>query len=140
MKNNNIKIALISLVILVTACHPKGKCFQKKHFGIFPQVSGVWKDVNSDSFTNCYAQFTQKKDSIFMTHFLEFNGEPFYEVGEGIRKGDSIIYRVEVKHQISGWSTAGDHHLKINKEGNILEGYFIDNLGNKGSLKFARFR
>lgn len=126
--------------ILLSACSPKGKCFQKAHHGIFPQVSGVWQDVNSDSFTNCYAQFTQKKDSIFMTHFLEFNGEPFYEVGEGIRKGDSIIYHVEVKHQIPGWSTAGDHYLKINKEGNVLEGYFIDNLGNKGELKFKRLR
>ena len=139
MKNNVVKFIVLGLIV-ITSCSPKSKCFKNTHYGILPQISGIWQDINSDKFTNCYAQFTQKKDSVFMTHFLEFDGEPFYEVGEGIRKGDSIVYHVEVKHQIKGWSTSGYHHLKINKEGNIFEGYFIDNLGNKGELRFVRKR
>lgn len=100
-------------------------------------LSGWWSDSASSNFTNCYAQFQVKDDSIIMTHFIEFNGQSFFETGKGIISGDSLIYNVTVRHGIPGWSTAGIHRLKI-IDRNTLSGNYLDNKGNTGPLVFKK--
>ena len=100
-------------------------------------LEGWWSDSVSASFSNCYANFQQKGDSIYMAHFIEFNGQPFFETGKGVINNDSLIYNVIVIHKIEGWSTAGTHKLKLIDK-NTLEGTYADNKGNKGPLLFRR--
>lgn len=102
-------------------------------------LNGVWADSSSSSFDNCYAVFALDGDSVFMTHYIEFNGKPFIEYGRGIKKGNEIIYSVKVTQQIPGWSTtAGLHTLMISKDGQTLRGSYKDNVGNTGPLVFKR--
>ncbi len=101
-------------------------------------IDGFWSDSTSTNFTNCYAQFTQKGDSVFMTHFLEFQGQPFFERGVGIIKGDSLIYNVVVIHKIEGWATTGKHALKLSKDGKTLEGTIFAGNGYVGPITFRR--
>lgn len=102
-------------------------------------AQGVWSDSSSTSFTNCYAIFSVENDSVFMTHYIEFNGEPFVEYGSGIVKGDSLIYNVRVTQQIRGWTTtAGTHKLKLSPDGRTLKGSYSDNTGNTGPLIFTK--
>ena len=100
-------------------------------------LNGWWSDSASASFSNCYASFQLVGDSVFMTHYIEFNNQPFFETGKGIVKGDSLIYNVIVRHGIEGWSTAGTHCLAI-KNDSLLEGSYSDNKGNKGPLVFRK--
>ena len=102
------------------------------------EVNGVYQDSTSTSFKNCYAIFATVGDSIFMTHYLEFEGQPFVEYGKGIIKGDELIYQVVVTKGIPGWSSAGTHRLKIEEDGKVLRGTYSDNLGNTGALIFTR--
>lgn len=104
------------------------------------RFTGHWADSASASFTNCHASILQREDSIYFMHFLEFNKQPFFEAGQGIVDGDSIRYHVEVLHQIPGWSTAGDHVLGLDADGNTLRGYYNDNKGNHGPLVFKLIR
>lgn len=102
-------------------------------------AQGVWSDSSSTAFSNCYAIFSIENDSVFMTHYIEFNGEPFIEHGSGVVKGDSLIYNVRVTKQIKGWtSTAGLHQLKLSGDGLTLKGSYSDNTGNSGPLFFRR--
>lgn len=101
-------------------------------------INGIWQDSTSTSFSNCTAIFAVKNDSVFMTHYLEFNTIPFVEYGKGVIKGDSIIYSVTVSKQIPGWSTAGVHRLKSFDQGKTLRGNYHDNKGNSGTLVFKR--
>ena len=128
MKNFPILITLL----LFTACGP----IEKESLSI----QGEWKDVNGNAFEHCTANFYQVGDSIFFNHFLTWNGKPFFEKGSGIIKGDSVLYQVDVLYGIEGWSTAGDHALKLSADGNTLEGSYKDNTGNSGPLKFKRVR
>ena len=101
--------------------------------------NGVWTDSSSASFTNATAVFSIQNDSVFMTHYVEFNGNPFVEHGEGVVKGNQLIYTVKVTVQVPGWSTTqGDHELTISPDGNTLRGTYKDNAGNTGPLVFKR--
>ena len=101
-------------------------------------VSGVWSDCQGEAFSNCTAVFSQKGDSIFVTHYIEWNGQPMVEHGWGTRQGNVLTYHVWVTVQIPGWSTQGDHYLTLSEDGNTLEGVYKDNKGNSGPLKFER--
>ncbi len=103
-------------------------------------IAGEWRDVNGPAFNHCTANFHNQGDSIFFNHFLTWNDKPFFEKGTGIRKGDSILYHVDVLHGIEGWSTAGDHALKLSQNGDTLSGSYSDNKGNHGPLKFIKVR
>lgn len=102
-------------------------------------ISGVWADSSSASFTNCYAIFSVEGDSIQMTHYLEFNGAPFVEYGKGIIQNNQVNYHVVVTKQIPGWtSQSGDHSLTLSNDSTTLRGTYTDNLGNTGPLVFKR--
>lgn len=102
-------------------------------------VNGVWADSSSSSFTNPTAVFSVQNDSVFMTHYVEFNGNPFVEHGEGVIKGDTLIYTVKVTVQVPGWSTTqGVHTLVLSADRNTLRGTYKDNAGNTGPLVFKR--
>lgn len=103
-------------------------------------LTGEWQDVNGEAFDHCTANFEQDGNTIYFNHFLTWNGQPFFEKGSGVVRGDSIIYHVDVLYGIEGWSTAGDHFLKISPDGNRLTGSYIDNKGNTGPLEFTRVR
>jgi hypothetical protein len=105
-------------------------------------LSGVWADSLGSSFKNQQAVFAVTKDQVFMSHYLEFNGQPFVEHGMGDRKvdvhGDTLIYAVEVTRGIPGWATSGKHFLVLDSNKTTLRGTFEDNKGNKGALVFKR--
>lgn len=102
-------------------------------------INGIWKDSSSTSFTNCYAIFSINNDSIFMTHYIEYNGNSFVEHGEGIIREGKLTYKVKVTKQIPGWTTTqGVHVLKLDSDGETLRGTFADNSGNSGPLVFKR--
>lgn len=101
-------------------------------------LNGIWKDVNSKNFKNCYLIIAQDKDSVFVNHYLEYKGMPMVEYGRGILKNDSIIYYLKVPLPIPGWSTAGEHRLKIIHDKEI-SGMYFDNKGYSGEIKFTKF-
>lgn len=101
-------------------------------------INGLWEDSTGTPFTNCHLIFAMKNDSVFMTHYIEFNGQPFVEYGTGIMIKDSLNYEVIVTKGIPGWSTAGIHRLKIFDSGNTLRGSYHDDNGNTGPLVFKR--
>lgn len=107
---------------------------------IFGQdINGVWADSCSSSFTNPTAVFAIKNDSVFMTHYVEFNGHPFVEHGIGTIKGNQLHYKVFVTVQVPDWTTTqGEHVLTLSEDGNTLRGYFKDNSGNSGPIVFKR--
>lgn len=109
------------------------------NFSNAQDINGVWADSSSTSFGNCYAIFSIEKDSVFMTHYIEFNGQPFVEHGEGVIQNNELNYHVKVTKQIPGWTTtAGDHQLILSKDGQTLRGTYKDNVGNSGPLVFKR--
>ncbi len=100
---------------------------------------GVWTDSSSSSFTNATAIFSVENDSVFMTHYFEFNGHPFIEHGEGIVEGNQLIYKVKVTVKVPGWNTTqGIHILTLSNDEKTLRGTYKDNAGNTGSLVFKR--
>lgn len=127
-----MKYVILFIPLLFIACSKcDNSCATPK------SINGWWSDSASTSFSNCYASFQLVGDSVFMTHYIEFNQQPFFETGKGIVKDDSLIYDVIVRHGIEGWSTAGTHRLAI-KNDSLLEGNYSDNKGNKGPLVFRR--
>ena len=106
-------------------------------FATEKSIAGVWGEKESSALKNTYAVFSQKGDSVFMAHYLEFNGQAFFEQGKGIRIGDTLKYHVKVIQKIPGWSTAGDHLLVLQADGS-LKGTYSDNLGNTGPLELYR--
>lgn len=101
-------------------------------------INGVWQDSSGTAFTNCTAIFAVKNDSVFYTHYLEFNKIPFVEYGKGKIKNGILNYIVTVSLQIPGWSTGGEHQLALSKDGLTLRGTYKDNLGNTGPLVFKK--
>ena len=101
-------------------------------------INGVWQDSSGSSFKNCYAIFAVKNDSVFYTHYLEYNDTPFVEYGIGKIKNNVLDYAVTVSLPIPGWSSAGIHHLVLSEDGLTLRGSYSDNLGNKGPIVFKR--
>lgn len=106
--------------------------------GFSQDINGVWQDSTGASFKNCIAIFSVQNDSVFMSHYLEFNGIPFVESGAGIISGDTLNYQVTVTRQIPGWSTAGIHQLVLSADRKTLRGTYSDNVGNTGTLVFKR--
>lgn len=103
------------------------------------RFAGVWSDSSSVDFKNCYAVYSEIGDSIHIAHYLEFKGEPFFETGSGIIKGDSIIYHVDVINMIPEWGPdGGTHYLKLSEDKNTLEGVFITDSGHTGPLVFRK--
>ena len=101
--------------------------------------NGVWADSSSTSFGNCYAIFSVQNDSVFMTHYAEFNGNPFVEHGEGIVIGNKLQYSVVVTTKVPGWeTTAGKHVLVLSNDKKTLRGTYSDNTGNSGPLVFKK--
>tara|TARA_B100000674_G_scaffold129521_1_gene99776 strand:- start:7927 stop:8313 length:387 start_codon:yes stop_codon:yes gene_type:complete len=108
-------------------------------FTFSQNFNGVWTDSSSTDFSNCTAVFSVKKDSVFMTHYLEFKGNPFVEYGAGIVNGNQIQYTVYVTVQVPGWnSKKGYHILTVSEDGKTLRGTYEDDSGNKGNLVFKR--
>lgn len=103
-------------------------------------LNGIWSDSNSTSFKNCYLIIAQKSSSIFVTHYIEYNGQPLVEKGVGQVKKNEIQYQVEVTKGISGWATKGKHYLRVENNAEILRGYYIDEKGNKGPLVFKKIK
>lgn len=102
-------------------------------------VNGIWSDSSNTAFKNCWAIISVESDSVFMTHYVEFNGHPFVEHGEGIIKNNKLSYHVVVTKQIPDWkSKSGEHTLTLSPDGNTLRGFYKDNLGNIGPLVFKR--
>ena len=108
-------------------------------FSFSQNFNGIWVDSSSTSFSNCSAVFSVKNDSVFMTHYLEFNGNPFVEYGIGKVYGKKLKYNVNVTLQVPGWKTTkGKHILTISEDGKTLRGTYEDDSGNKGVLVFKR--
>lgn len=130
MKKLNFVLLTLS-IILVFSC--------KNGVKELTSFNGIWSDCNDANFDNCYAVFSQSGDSIHMGHYIEFKGQPFFESGSGIVKGDSIIYHVDVIRPIPAWGPdGGTHYLKLSEDKNSLKGVFITDSGHKGPLVFRR--
>tara|TARA_R110002049_G_scaffold22979_4_gene81523 strand:- start:1918 stop:2328 length:411 start_codon:yes stop_codon:yes gene_type:complete len=122
-------------IFLGLSCQQSRKMNTEKQ----PSFNGVWSDSSNVNFSNCYAVFSTIEDSIHMGHYIEYKGQPFFETGSGIIKGDSIIYHVDVIHMIPEWGPdGGTHYLKLSADKNTLEGVFITDSGHKGPLVFKR--
>ncbi|HEY8401809.1 MAG TPA: hypothetical protein VIK89_11125 [Cytophagaceae bacterium] len=103
-------------------------------------ISGIWADSNSASFQNCYALFSQDGESVYLVHYLEFNGTGMVEHGFGKRVGNKVEYEVKVTKAIPGWSTSGKHTLYLSPDGNTLRGTYVDAKGNEGPIVFKRVK
>ncbi len=102
-------------------------------------INGVWSDSSSTGFKNCWAIISVQGDSVFMTHYIEFNGNPFVEHGEGVIRNNNLRYHVVVTKQVPGWTTtSGEHNLTLSSDGNTLRGTYKDNAGKSGPLVFRR--
>tara|TARA_B110000305_G_C19445657_1_gene644646 strand:+ start:1130 stop:1528 length:399 start_codon:yes stop_codon:yes gene_type:complete len=130
---NTLNIILFTLLmVLVLSCQNQGE----KPSANF---NGFWKGTRVENFKNNHIVFSEIGDSIHIGHYLEFKGQPFFEKGAGIIKGDSIIYHVDVIRPIPVWGPdGGTHYLKLSKDKNTLEGIFITDSGHKGPLVFKR--
>lgn len=100
--------------------------------------NGLWRDVAGTNFTNCYLIISQDGTEARMTHYLEFNGTPMVEFGEGKVTGNKVHFKVKITQQIPGWATTGEHDLVLSDDGNTLQGNFKDGKGNTGPLQFKR--
>jgi hypothetical protein len=101
-------------------------------------LNGLWRDVAGPTFANCYLIISQDGTQARMTHYLEFNGTPMVEFGEGTVTGNKVHFKVKITQQIPGWATTGEHDLELSDDGNSLQGTFKDGKGNKGPLLFKR--
>lgn len=103
-------------------------------------ISGLWKDVNSTNFKNCYVIFAQDGNKIIMNHYLEFKGTKMVEYGIGKIKDTTVSYDVVVTKAIPGWATKGKHFLTLNKKGDTLRGTYQDEQGKRGTIVFAKLK
>ncbi|MBF4467291.1 hypothetical protein [Flavobacterium sp. LC2016-12] len=102
-------------------------------------INGVWEDINS-GVQNTVAIISEQNGKVIFSHYLEWKGQKIVESGTGIRKGNNIIYTVDVTLPIEGWATKGTHTLTLSEDGNTLEGTFIDNKKREGPISFKRIR
>lgn len=135
MKRTNSALLCLSFLFFSFSCQN-----QRESQDIpLASYNGVWDDSTNVNFKNCYAVYSEIGDSIHMGHYIEFKGQPFFETGSGIIKGDSIIYHVDVIRPIPAWGPGGGtHYLKLSEDKNTLKGIFITDGGNKGPLAFKR--
>lgn len=102
-------------------------------------INGVWEDINS-GVQNAVAIISEQNGKVIFSHYLEWQGKKFVESGTGKRKGNTIIYTVDVTLPIEGWATKGTHTLILSEDGNKLEGTFKDNKKREGPIAFKRVR
>jgi hypothetical protein len=103
-------------------------------------ISGLWTDVNSSNFKNCYVIIAQDGNKIIMNHYLEFKGTGMVEYGVGKIKDTTVSYDVVVTKAIPGWATKGKHFLTLNKQGDTLRGTYQDEQGKYGTIVFAKLK
>jgi hypothetical protein len=126
-------IAILTLIITTFACNSKAETPTTN-------ISGLWADVNSSNFKNCYVIFAQDGNKIIMNHYLEFKDTPMVEYGIGEIKDRTVIYDVVVTKAIPGWATRGKHSLLLNKQGDTLRGTYKDEQGKDGPIVFAKLK
>src|SRR4051812_47145393 len=93
-------------------------------------LNGLWADASSPSFRNCYLIIAQEGSDIHTAHYLEFNGTPMVEYGQGNIDAGKIVLQIKVSKPIPGWSTSGMHTLQLSADGNSLRGEYDDGRGN----------
>ncbi|MDF3035992.1 MAG: hypothetical protein K0S28_1266 [Paucimonas sp.] len=103
-------------------------------------VNGLWNDAAGPAFSNAYLILAQEGREVRMAHYLEFNGTPMVEHGQGFIDDGNVVLQVRVSKPIPGWATAGTHTLKLSDDGVSLKGEYLDSRGNKGPLEFRRAR
>jgi hypothetical protein len=103
-------------------------------------ISGLWTDVNSSNFKNCYVIIAQDGNKIIMNHYLEFKGTGMVEYGVGKIKDTTVSYDVVVTKGIPGWATKGKHFLTLNKQEDTLRGTYQDEQGKHGTIVFAKLK
>lgn len=126
-------IAILTLFTALSSCTSKPETSSAN-------ISGLWADVNSNNFKNCYVIIAQDGNKIVMTHYLEFKGSKMVEYGIGEIKDNTVTYDAVVTKAIPGWASKGKHHLKLNKQGDTLRGTYEDEQGNNGPIVFAKLK
>jgi hypothetical protein len=126
-------IVILTLIITLSSCISKTQTSSAN-------ISGLWTDVNSDNFKNCYVIIAQDGNKIIMNHYLEFKGAKMVEYGIGEIKDNTVTYDVVVTKAIPGWATKGKHILTLNKQGDTLRGNYEDELGKNGPILFAKLK
>lgn len=126
-------IAILTLFITLSSCISKTETSSAN-------ISGLWADVNSGNFKNCYVIIAQDGNKIIMNHYLEFKGTKMVEYGIGEIKDTTVTYDVVVTKAIPGWATKGKHILILNKQGDTLRGNYEDEQGKSGPIVFAKLK
>ncbi|PWA07086.1 hypothetical protein [Flavobacterium laiguense] len=126
-------LLILTLFIALSSCTSKTDVLPAN-------ISGLWTDVNSSNFKNCYVIIAQDGNKIIMNHYLEFKGTAMVEYGVGKIKDASVSYDVVVTKAIPGWATKGKHFLTLNKRGDTLRGTYQDEQGKRGSIVFAKLK
>lgn len=130
-----LKKTFFILTLFVTLC----SCTSKTDIPV-ANISGLWTDVNSSNFKNCYVIIAQDGNKIIMNHYLEFKGTGMVEYGIGKIKDTTLSYDVVVTKAIPGWAIKGKHFLTLNKKGDTLRGTYQDEQGKYGKIVFARLK
>ncbi|HEU4789956.1 MAG TPA: hypothetical protein VFS71_09735 [Flavobacterium sp.] len=126
-------ISILTLFIFLSSCTSKTETSPAN-------ISGLWADVNSGNFKNCYVIIAQDGNKIIMNHYLEFKGIKMVEYGIGEIKDTAVTYDVVVTKAIPGWATKGKHILTLNKQRDTLRGIYEDELGKNGPIVFAKLK
>lgn len=131
MKQILTGLILVCLFLVFTGFKPLQKNTNQ-------DLNGLWADSNSSAFQNGYVIFSQQGNKVKMMHYIEFNGTPMVEQGEGIIDGNKISYDVVVPKAIPGWATSGKHIFILSPDGKTLRGIYQDGKGNTGPIVFKR--
>jgi hypothetical protein len=126
-------IVILTIFIMLSSC-------TSKTVALPANISGLWSDVNSGNFKNCYVIIAQDENKIIMNHYLEFKGTGMVEYGIGKIKDSIVTYDVIVTKPIPGWATKGKHFLTLNKQGDTLRGTYQDEQGKHGAIVFAKLK
>jgi len=126
-------ISILTLFIFLSSCTSRTESST-------PNISGLWTDVNSGNFKNCYVIIAQDGNKIIMNHYLEFKGYKMVKFGMGKKKDTTVSYDVVVTKAIPGWATKGKHILTLNKQRDTLRGIYEDELGKNGPIVFAKLK
>jgi hypothetical protein len=124
---------ILTLFVILSSCTSKTDALPAN-------ISGLWADVNSSNFKNCYVIIAQDGNKIIMNHYLEFKGTGMVEYGIGKIKDTTVSYDVVVTKAIPGWATKGKHFLTLNKKGDTLRGTYQDEQGKHGTIVFAKLK
>jgi hypothetical protein len=126
-------ISILKLFIFLSSCTSKTESSSAN-------ISGLWADINTGNFKNCYVIIAQDGNKIIMNHYLEFKGAKMVEYGIGKINDTTVTYDVVVTKAIPGWATKGKHILTLNKQGDTLRGIYEDELGKNGPIVFAKLK